>query len=126
MYYKSEATANKIDVSIGLTEKIVNGKRQWTWIDETTVDYANWAKGYPKQAADTDKPRCGTFVTDQRDHKLNGQWKHVDCTETQARAVCTQEPGFEFSAAALKNMQLLRVRKTQQRKPTRGERPYPI
>lgn len=120
--FRSDATPGKKDVSIGLHEQLINGKRQWRWADNTTVDYHNWASNYPQKVNGDAPLRCGTYVVGQKDHKLNGQWKDVECDSVQARAVCSQEPNFEFSEDALRAMKVLSVRKTQVRHPIRGDR----
>jgi hypothetical protein len=124
--FKSPATPDKHDVSVGLKERVNNGKREWIWTDGKAVNYINWAKNYPRKVANDSPLRCGSLVVGQKDHKLNGQWKDVECDSIQARAVCAQKPNFEFSQSALKAMNVLRVRKTQKRHVVRGDRHIPV
>lgn len=101
MLYKPGATQPKGDVTIGLQEQIVDGLRQWTWVDQTVVDYTDWLQE-PKPAKDGDALRCATYYTDiSVVSPKYGKWKTVDCNSTQGRVVCQVEPVFEYEPSAI-------------------------
>ncbi|KAI6243870.1 putative perlucin 3 [Aphelenchoides fujianensis] len=111
--FQAPATKGKSDVSIGLHEVRVNGKRTWQWIDGSEVDVEKWYKGWPKKVKDSDPLRCGTYVEKDKNHLNVGLWKTTSCDGVQASAVCTQPPNFDISEGARSMMEVMRARQLQ-------------
>uniref|UniRef100_A0A914WCB2 C-type lectin domain-containing protein n=1 Tax=Plectus sambesii TaxID=2011161 RepID=A0A914WCB2_9BILA len=59
--------------------------QDWFWLNQTTVDYTHWEKGYPKVSV---KPRCAVMVTKHEDSPSYGFWRDFDCDELRAPFVC--------------------------------------
>lgn len=88
----TESTPGRVDVTIGLREQIVDGKRKWTWTDETPYLYENWLDGYPKKVRDNEPLRCATYFTNTKTYNPNyGKWKTVSCDSIQGRFICEQD-----------------------------------
>lgn len=47
--YNTEGNPGHVDLTIGLRESIVEGVRQWNWVDQTPYDFQNWLEGYPRR-----------------------------------------------------------------------------
>jgi len=77
------------DVTIGLREQIIHGKRTWAWTDQTPVNYKNWLKGWPKNATEDTPLRCATLFTDIENSSRNyGKWRHHECDSVQELGLC--------------------------------------
>ncbi|KAI6189453.1 Macrophage mannose receptor 1-like isoform X1 [Aphelenchoides bicaudatus] len=79
--------ANKQDISIGLREVKVNGKRQWSWIDNTKLNFIRWDTGY--DTTPTGALKCGTYhLLTGKKSTTNGVWRYVECDSIQSQAIC--------------------------------------
>jgi len=91
--HKAPKTDRKIDVSIGLHEVKVNGKREWQWTDNSKLNFTNWADGYSKTP--TGDLKCATYFTETKNPKKVGLWRYTNCDEIQSQAVCMQKANFD-------------------------------
>ncbi|KAI6230028.1 C-type lectin domain-containing protein [Aphelenchoides fujianensis] len=112
LLFEAPKTEGKVDATIGLYEALEDGARVWKWVDESELNWTNWAPGFPAES-DTGDLRCATFFTNTKSTKKQGQWKTVNCDSVQAQAACSKAADWSHFP---------RGAGAKARRPTRAER----
>lgn len=73
-FISGQAKGNVINMYIGLTDSL--RERTFLWTDQSSVEYANWARGEPSFYHDEDCVEIRTYY-----HSF-GQWNDIDCEKT--------------------------------------------